>query len=186
MSLSVLKSLRWCQLLAISAAPALAADPAIDASAESAVQIVQNVGPTNGIVYPPAPTPVPAQPMAPGAIGSPYPNAGVPYGAPNASNGFSNYSNGVSNYANGAAGYYGGGQYGPPGGYEARIGSPYHYFDPNGGQFMMTGNPYYDHFGPGYQRHSLYGHYRFPYYNYRAPWYYTGRAVYNRDTNFVW
>lgn len=51
---------------------------------------------------------------------------------------------------------------------------------------MVTGNPYYDHFGPGFQRHSLHGHYRFPYYNYRAPWYYPGRAVYNRDTNLPW
>jgi hypothetical protein len=76
--------------------------------------------------------------------------------------------------------------YGTPGGYEARIGSPYHYFDPSGGEYSNSGNPYYDHFGPGFHRHSLYGHYRFPYYNYRAPWYYPGRAVYNRDTNFAW
>lgn len=76
--------------------------------------------------------------------------------------------------------------YGTPGGYEGRIGSPYHFFDPYGGEFVVTGDPYYDHFGPGYHRHSLYGHYRFPYYNYRAPWYYPGRAVYNRDTNFAW
>jgi hypothetical protein len=73
-----------------------------------------------------------------------------------------------------------------PGGYEPRIGSPVYYHDPAGGQYVMTGNPYYDHFGPGFQRSSLYGHYRFPYYNYRAPWYYPGRAVYNRDTNFPW
>lgn len=76
--------------------------------------------------------------------------------------------------------------YWAPGGYEVRIGSPYYYNDPAGGQYSMTGNPYYDHFGPGFHRHSLHGHYRFPYYNYRAPWYYPGRAVYNRDTNFVW
>lgn len=76
--------------------------------------------------------------------------------------------------------------YGTPGGYEGRIGSPYHYHSPSGGRFVVTGDPYYDHFGPGYHRHSLYGHYRFPYYNYRAPWYYPGRAVYNRDTNFAW
>lgn|GEM_PF-1398992 len=76
--------------------------------------------------------------------------------------------------------------YGTPGGYEARIGSPYHYFDPNGGQYAVSGNPYNDHFGPGFHRQSLHGHYRFPYYNYRAPWYYPGRAVYNRDTNFAW
>ncbi|MBI1344926.1 hypothetical protein GC163_01410 [bacterium] len=73
-----------------------------------------------------------------------------------------------------------------PGGYDARIGSPYLYHDPNGGQYVVTGNPYYDHYGPGFHRSDLHGHYRFPYYNYRAPWYYPGRAVYNRDTNYPW
>lgn len=73
-----------------------------------------------------------------------------------------------------------------PGGYEARVGSPVYYHDPAGGQYSVTGNPYYDHFGPGFQRDQLHGHYRFPYYNYRAPWYYPGRAVYNRNTNFAW
>lgn len=73
-----------------------------------------------------------------------------------------------------------------PGGYEARVGSPAYYHDPAGGQYTVTGNPYYDHFGPGFQRGSLHGHYRFPYYNYRAPWYFPGKAVYNRDTNFAW
>lgn len=81
----------------------------------------------------------------------------------------------------------GSGPYWAPGGYEPRFGSPYHYHSANGtGQFVVTGNPYYDHFGPGFHRDSLYGHYRFPYYNYRAPWYYPGRAVYNRDTNMPW
>ena len=79
-----------------------------------------------------------------------------------------------------------GSQYGAPGGYEARVGSPVYYYDPAGGQYQVSGNPYQDHFGPGFQRNSSYGHYRFPYYNYRAPWYYPGRAVYNRDTNFAW
>jgi hypothetical protein len=73
-----------------------------------------------------------------------------------------------------------------PGGYEARAGSPVYYHDPAGGQYQVTGNPYQDHFGPGFHRHSLYGHYRFPYYNYRAPWAFPGRAVYNRDTNLAW
>lgn len=83
-----------------------------------------------------------------------------------------------------------------PGGYEPRIGSPvyYHdpayrdpgYHDPATGQYVVTGDPYYDHFGPGFQRSDLHGHYRFPYYNYRAPWYFPGRAVYNRNTNFPW
>lgn len=73
-----------------------------------------------------------------------------------------------------------------PGGYEGRTGSPVYYHDPAGGQYVVTGNPYYDHFGPGFHRDSLYGHYRFPYYNYRAPWAFPGRAVYNRDTNLAW
>lgn len=73
-----------------------------------------------------------------------------------------------------------------PGGYEPRVGSPAYYHDPAGGKFVVTGDPYYDHFGPGFQRQSLHGHYRFPYYTYRAPWYYPGRAVYNRNTNFPW
>ena len=73
-----------------------------------------------------------------------------------------------------------------PGGYEARVGSPVNYHDPEGGQYQVSGDPYQDHYGPGFQRSSLHGHYRFPYYNYRAPWYFPGRAVYNRDTNFAW
>lgn len=82
-----------------------------------------------------------------------------------------------------AAGF---GPFWAPGGYEARSGSPYYYHTPGGGEYVVTGDPYYDHFGPGFHRHSLQGHYRFPYYNYRAPWYYPGRAVYNRDTNQPW
>lgn len=78
------------------------------------------------------------------------------------------------------------GYYWAPGGYEPRVGSPYHYFDPRGGEYRVTGDPYSDHFGPGFHRNQLHGHYRFPYYSYRAPWYYPGRAVYQRDTNFAW
>lgn len=105
--------------------------------------------------------------------------------------------------------------YWPPGGYEARLGSPYYYFpvvpDPafrsvarpnpySAANYEVAGygvgtipgygpggfDPYTYHFGPGYQRSALYGHYRFPYYTYRAPWYFPGHAVYNRDTNFPW
>lgn len=94
------------------------------------------------------------------------------------------YPNGYT--ATGAGPGAGVGPFWAPGGYEARIGSPYLYHDPNGGQFVNTGNPYYDHFGPGFHREQIYGHYRFPYYSYRAPWYYPGRAVYNRDTNLHW
>ncbi len=125
--------------------------------------------------------------------------AGVPAEAPVWSG---NMSYGISPGSMSAAAY-GGSQYsyggpgsagigdtsGPhwaPGGYEARVGSPAYYHDPAGGQYVNSGNPYNDHFGPGFQRSSLHGHYRFPYYNYRAPWYYPGKAVYNRDTNFAW
>lgn len=104
------------------------------------------------------------------------------YGGPSAS--AYGYQSGYT--ATGAGPGAGVGPFWAPGGYEARIGSPYLYHDPNGGQFVVTGNPYYDHFGPGFHRQSLHGHYRFPYYNYRAPWYYPGRAVYNRDTNLHW
>ena len=89
-------------------------------------------------------------------------------------------------YPIGYGDYTSSGPHWAPGGYEGRIGSPAYYHDPAGGQYVVTGNPYYDHFGPGFQRTSLHGHYRFPYYNYRAPWYFPGRAVYNRNTNFAW
>ncbi len=47
-------------------------------------------------------------------------------------------------------------------------------------------DPYTYHFGPGYYRHAEHGHYRFPYYNYRRPWYHPGQPVFNRDTNYAW
>lgn len=47
-------------------------------------------------------------------------------------------------------------------------------------------DPYTYHFGPGYYRHAEHGHYRFPYYSYRRPWYHPGQPVFNRDTNFAW
>ncbi|MEX0702674.1 MAG: hypothetical protein WD069_11310 [Planctomycetales bacterium] len=110
----------------------------------------------------------------------------------------------------------GGPGYWQPGGYEGRIGSPYYYSAPGagrqywygamagaphhaayvpgyggwdsgpGGGYGAPGDPYAAHFGPGFQRHSNYGHYRFPYYSYRRPWYFPGPAVWNRDTNFAW
>ncbi len=146
----------------------------------------------NTLTQPIAPVPDPAlaQPWRPGAIAGqppvmPAPAAPLgmpsPYAVPPAWG-----SAGVVQGTRGAGPAAGYGPYWAPGGYEARIGSPYHHHDPNGGQFVVTGNPYYDHFGPGFHRESLHGHYRFPYYNYRAPWYYPGRAVYNRDTNFPW
>ena len=55
----------------------------------------------------------------------------------------------------------------------------------NGGWWAPQ-DPYLYHFGPGFYRHSEYGHVRFPYYTYRAPWYFPGHPVYNRDTNYAW
>lgn len=112
---------------------------------------------------------------------------------------YGGYGGGYSGYGNnGGYGWgdpamqpYGGqvatnGPHWAPGGYESRVGSPAYYYDPSGGQYSVTGDPNYDHFGPGFHRSSIHGHYRYPYYNYRAPWYYPGRAVYNRNTNFAW
>ena len=47
-------------------------------------------------------------------------------------------------------------------------------------------DPYSYHFGPGFYRRAEHGHFRFPYYSYRRPWYYPGQPVFNRDTNFAW
>jgi hypothetical protein len=104
-------------------------------------------------------------------------------------------------------GWHGGWQ---PGGYEGRIGRPYYYsVGPEGagtygpqvaprpagcdtssglgwGGWWGSGDVYNYHFGPGFYRHSEYGHVRFPYYSYRRPWYFPGHPVYNRDTNFAW
>lgn len=50
----------------------------------------------------------------------------------------------------------------------------------------LPGDPYFYHFGPGYYRYQEAGHYRFPYYSYRRPWYFYGHTSYNRDTNIPW
>ncbi len=80
--------------------------------------------------------------------------------------------------------------YAAPGGYEARVGSPYYYNSGLGVGGVSTatagGDPYGYHFGPGFYRSQEFGHYRFPYYSYRRPWYHPGFANYNRDTNFHW
>jgi hypothetical protein len=85
-----------------------------------------------------------------------------------------------------------------PGGYEPRYGRPYYYTTPGRHQPLYTvhgdsrtpwaidHSAYQYHFGPGYYRHSEGGHYRFPYYTYRAPWYFPGHPIYNRDTNRPW
>jgi len=48
------------------------------------------------------------------------------------------------------------------------------------------GDPYTYHFGPGFYRSNEFGHYRFPYYSYRRPWYDVGHPVRVRDTNLPW
>jgi hypothetical protein len=144
------------------------------------------------VVLPPSPTPhqdyhAPSQGtlVAPTSIGTVIGGPQVPYGY----RGYAQPTWAANGYTTPGAGPgAGAGPYWAPGGYEPRIGSPYNYHDPNpqGGQYVVTGDPYYDHWGPGFHRHSLHGHYRFPYSTYRAPWYYPGRAVYNRDTNLPW
>lgn len=134
--------------------------------------------------YAPQSQPYPSTAYAPSYQGA-YANPA--WNGPAISGGYFNGGNPPNGYtATGAGPAAGVGPFWAPGGYEARVGSPYLYHDPNGGQYVNTGNPYYDHYGPGFHRSQIYGHYRFPYYNYRAPWYYPGRAVYNRDTNLHW
>lgn len=45
---------------------------------------------------------------------------------------------------------------------------------------------YTTHFGPGFYRYGESGHYRFPYYSYRRPWYFPGHPTFNRNTNLTW
>lgn len=166
--------------LAAFAAPMMAAEPTPIVPANPAAPVVQPAAPAGVVNSDIPPPPVVGSPSSP-VLQSPPASYYSPV-TPNVSA----YYGSQGGYSQGYAGNATGAIYGTPGGYEARIGSPYHYYDPNGGQFVVTGDPYYDHWGPGFHRQSLYGHYRFPYYNYRAPWYYPGRAVYNRDTNFAW
>lgn len=49
-----------------------------------------------------------------------------------------------------------------------------------------SSDPYTRHFGPGFYRSQEYGHFRFPSYSYRRPWYNPGAPTYNRDTNYRW
>lgn len=98
--------------------------------------------------------------------------------------------------------------YGLPGGYENRIGNPYHYTPGHApvlskgtyglgpvrggghgygaGAVGGGGDVYSTHFGPGFHRSSQSGHYRFPYYSYRRPWYHVGPPAYAADTNLPW
>jgi len=145
--------------------------------------------------------------------GSPFFNSvpNAPPRGPLAGNG----PRGMGGNMGGAYGYAGGnnsgyagpgayaGDYGYAGGYDAAYGdayaggygynynSGYGYYGGNygggaGGAGAAGGDPYQYHFGPGYYRNSDYGHFRFPYYSYRRPWYHPGFAGYNRDTNIPW
>ncbi len=55
-----------------------------------------------------------------------------------------------------------------------------------GGSGGPGGDPYNYHFGPGYYRSGEYGHFRFPYYSYRRPWFFPGFPGFNRDVNLPW
>lgn len=111
-------------------------------------------------------------------VGSPYYWSGGYQGG-----GMSGYGYGApAGYGYGSAGGYG---YGGPGGYVNSGGGAYGYGAP-GGYGAGGGDPYLYHFGPGYYRQNDYGHYRFPYYSYRRPWYFPGPPSYNRDTNLPW
>ncbi len=92
-----------------------------------------------------------------------YANTG--YGA-----GYSNgYNGGFNNNSNNANSYNNGG-----------------YADGAAMSGGAGGDPYQYHFGPGFYRSGEHGHFRFPFYSYRRPWYHPGFAGYNRDTNLPW
>jgi hypothetical protein len=103
------------------------------------------------------------------------------------------YGGSAGDYGHGPIGYGQGGVAplptfagdGLPGGYENRIGSPYHYTGgyPRAG---YGGDVYTNHFDPGFHRNGQAGHYSFPYYSYRRPWYHPGPPVYNANTNLPW
>ncbi|WP_166830096.1 hypothetical protein [Thalassoroseus pseudoceratinae] len=90
------------------------------------------------------------------------------------------------------------GEYHQPGGPRGVTGSPYYYtvdgrrgplykvHDRQGVPWGLNHSSYEYHFGPGHYRNAEGGHYRFPYYTYRAPWYFPGHPIYNRDTNLPW
>jgi len=151
-----------------------------------------------------APMPAAGPAWAPGAhehggprVGSPYywsgqhhrpgwtgmgPAYGPPagHGAPwsSAACGCQHRTGGWEAYAGGGLPGYGQPVYGTFGGHGGWGGY--------GGWGGWGGNPYVYHFGAGFHRHSSQGHYRFPYYNYRSPWYSPGPPSFNRDTNFPW
>lgn len=98
--------------------------------------------------------------------GSPSPNAGSSCGC----------AKGVGNHDLA-------GDHAAPAGYDVAGGSPPALHPAGGGP---AGDPYSYHFGPGFYRSNEFGHYRFPYYSYRRPWYDVGHPVRVRDTNLPW
>ncbi len=116
-------------------------------------------------------------PVVDGSQGGPaYADPGVSYGT---GAGIGGHNAGYGYAAGGqGAGYAAG--YG--GGYGGGFGSPNFAALPG----QLPGDPYYYHFGPGFYRYQEAGHYRFPYYSYRRPWYFPGHPSYNRDTNIPW
>lgn len=123
----------------------------------------------------------------------PAPAGGFGGGAP-----CCNHGAGAAPVSPGYGAGYAGPEYGP--GYGPGYGAPQPYgpgpgpgYGPGGfgpavaalpGQ--LPGNPYLYHFGPGFYRYQEAGHYSFPYYSYRRPWYFPGHPSYNRDTNVPW
>ena len=135
---------------------------------------------------PPEPPPVPATPPVrvlrpaegywqpggyPARIGSPY-----YYSVPVTPYGYAGYGNVGHGWSGGCG--CGRGRFG-----RASYGYPSAYYGGYGGR---ASDPYTYHFGPGYYRYAEHGHFRFPYYSYRRPWYHPGPPVFNRDTNFAW
>lgn len=181
----------------VSPAPATPATPYTDS----------NVPHLDSTVPPPAGAPAPAigpgyvggalpggDPMTGMRVGSPYywsANGGAGYGIAPAPG----FEQGAPYGGRPGCGCQGnGGGYGYAGGYGAAApayGAPgyagvAYYGGGNGNGAGYSGDPYYNHFGPGFYRNSDAGHYRFPYYSYRRPWYYTGQPGFNRDTNLPW
>ncbi len=91
--------------------------------------------------------------------------------------------------ANGAGSSYGYGSYGT-GSYG--YGSKWYMANYNWPNSASSANvpansdPVNFHYGPGLHRSGVSGHYRFPYYSYRRPWYHPGDASFQRNTQFPW
>lgn len=105
-----------------------------------------------------------------------------------AQNGYTqdSYVQGYGPQGNYGYGAYGNNGYGAYDAYGYQNGGGYANGAGGGGAGGAGGAPYNYHFGPGYYRSSEYGHFRFPYYSYRRPWFHPGFAGFNRDVNIPW